>query len=189
MDRVLIVSGSEQAVDTLAKLLSSSGYTKISTVSSGNEARRLITQNDYSMIVINSPLSDEFGHELSVDIAERSTAGVIFICKADIADDVSDKIGVYGVCVVPKPLNKSFFYQSVKLVSATHARLMGMQSENNKLLTKLSEIKLINRAKCVLIQYLKMTEPQAHRYIEKQAMDNSQTKREVAEQILMTYDI
>lgn len=189
MDRVLIVSGAEQAVISITRLLSSSGYTQISTVSSGNEARRLINCNEYDMIIINSPLSDEFGHELSIYITEKSTAGVIFICKADIADDISDKIGIYGVFVIPRPISKTFFHQSLKLVSATHTRLMGMQSENNKLLTKLDEIKVINRAKCVLIQYLKMTEPQAHRYIEKQAMDNGLTKREIAEQILITYEV
>ena len=48
-------------------------------------------------------------------------------------------------------------------------------------------MRLINRAKCTLIEYLKFTEPQAHRYIEKQAMNNRQTRREVAEKILKTY--
>ena len=43
---------------------------------------------------------------------------------------------------------------------------------------------MVDRAKCALIQYLGFTEPQAHRYIEKQAMDLRQTRREVAESIL-----
>ena len=42
----------------------------------------------------------------------------------------------------------------------------------------------MDRAKCVLIEYLKMTESEAHRFIEKQAMDMRITKREVAERIL-----
>ena len=52
----------------------------------------------------------------------------------------------------------------------------------------MNEVRIINRAKCCLIEYLKMTEPQAHRYIEKQAMDLRQTKREIAESILKTYE-
>lgn len=50
------------------------------------------------------------------------------------------------------------------------------------------EIRLIERAKEVLIEYLKMTEAQAHRYIEKQAMDMRITRREVAESIIKTYE-
>ena len=49
------------------------------------------------------------------------------------------------------------------------------------------EIRIVNRAKCLLIEQLKMTEEEAHRYIEKQAMDRCVTKRTVAENILSTY--
>ena len=48
---------------------------------------------------------------------------------------------------------------------------------------------MIDRAKCILIQYLNMTEAEAHRYIEKQAMDMRSTKRVIAEGILRTYEI
>ncbi|MBO5438043.1 MAG: ANTAR domain-containing protein, partial [Thermoguttaceae bacterium] len=36
-----------------------------------------------------------------------------------------------------------------------------------------------DRAKCVLIEYLNMTEADAHRYIEKQAMDLRRSKRDL----------
>ena len=39
----------------------------------------------------------------------------------------------------------------------------------------------------LLITELKMEEPRAHRYIEKQAMDRSITRVEVAEEIINTY--
>ena len=51
----------------------------------------------------------------------------------------------------------------------------------------MEEIRMVNRAKWLLIEQLKMTEQQAHRYIEKQAMDRCITRRAVAEQILATY--
>lgn len=188
MDRALIVSGSEKGLDAVEHLLKASGYGRITSIASGSEARRIIGTTEYELVVINTPLSDEFGHELSIMIAESSTAGILLICKNDIADDVSDKVGDFGVCVVPKPLNKLIFHQSLKLVQATRSRMLGLKKENVKLLTKIDEMRLINRAKCTLMQYLKFTEPQAHRYIEKQAMDNRQTRREVALRILATYE-
>ena len=45
----------------------------------------------------------------------------------------------------------------------------------------MAEIRLVNRAKWVLIEQLRMTEQEAHRYIEKQAMDRCVTRRAVAE--------
>ncbi|MFA6841361.1 MAG: ANTAR domain-containing protein, partial [Sphaerochaetaceae bacterium] len=67
-------------------------------------------------------------------------------------------------------------------------RLVSLRSENSKLQRKIEEIKLVDRAKWALIQYLHMNEQQAHRYIEKQAMDLRQSRRDVAERIIKTYE-
>jgi response regulator NasT len=189
MEKALIVSGSSQGLDVLVNLVAqSTGINNISTVSSGAETRRLVSNTDYDIIVINTSLTDEFGHELSIYLAEHTGAGIVLVCKSAIADEVSERVIDYGVCVVPKPVNKTMFFQSVKLVTATRSRIMGYQRENAKLQVKLDEIKMVNRAKCVLMQYLKLTEPQAHRYIEKQAMDTRETKLEVAKSILLRYE-
>ena len=67
-------------------------------------------------------------------------------------------------------------------------RLGGVQKENVRLKKQIDDIRLINRAKCILMEYLSMTEPQAHRYLEKQAMDLRITKAEVAKSLLSTYE-
>ena len=52
---------------------------------------------------------------------------------------------------------------------------------------RMKEIRLENRAKLLLIQCLNMTETDAHRYIQQQAMNCHLSKREVAESIIQTY--
>lgn len=188
LEKALLVSGSKQAIDVLSDLIKSFGCDQIITSLSGSEARRLINRTDFDIAVISTPLPDEFGHELAINITEKTSSGVLLICKADISDEISDKVETYGVCVMPKPINKSMFFQSLKLIQSTRARMMTVMNEYNKLQTKIEETRLISRAKCILIQYLKLTEPQAHRYIEKQAMDTRQSKLEVARSILTTYE-
>ena len=70
----------------------------------------------------------------------------------------------------------------------SRSRILGLQNRNLQLQEKIEEIRLVDRAKCALIQYLDMTEPQAHRYLEKQAMDMRCTRREIAEAVLRTYE-
>ena len=53
----------------------------------------------------------------------------------------------------------------------------------------MEDIRLVDRAKCILISQMDMREEEAHRYLEKQAMDRRTTKRAVAEGILKTYEI
>ncbi len=188
MDNVLVVSSSTQATGLLGDLLRSAGYSRFSGAASGAEARRLLVEAEFDVIVINAPLSDEFGHELAISVSQKSSSGVIMIIKSDVADEVSEKVEDFGVIVVAKPIGRALFYQALKLAGAVRNRIMGLRSENTKLQSKIEEIRLVDRAKCVLIQYLKMTEPQAHRYIEKQAMDLRVTRREIAQNILQTYE-
>ena len=186
MDSGLIVSGTSKGTAFIQKVLQSSGCAQIAVARSGSEARRLLIE--YDLVVINAPLEDEYGHELAMSVAGGAGSGVLLIVKAEAADEISSKVEESGVFVVPKPISAQLFFQSVKLVEATRRRMLGLRSENSKLKRKIEDIKLADRAKCALIQYLGMTEAQAHRYIEKQAMDLRLTRREVAQRILNTYE-
>ena len=87
MERVLLASGSDKGITLLSQLLRESGYNQITNTKSGNDARRCINQTEYELIVINTPLTDEFGHEFSIKAAECSNSGIILICKSDISED------------------------------------------------------------------------------------------------------
>ena len=50
------------------------------------------------------------------------------------------------------------------------------------------DMKVINRAKLLLVTCLNMTETQAHRYLEKQAMDLRTSKLHIAKQVIRTYE-
>ena len=64
----------------------------------------------------------------------------------------------------------------------------GLQKENRKLKNKIEEIRTVDRAKCLLIQFESMTESDAHRYIEKAAMDQRVPRLQVAQEILQQYE-
>lgn len=188
LDRVLIVSGNEKGAALISELLNSSAPATILTAQNGGEARRMLAQQDFDLVTVNTPLPDEFGADFALFVTESTTAGVLLLVQAELADDVGAKVEDYGVFVVPKPISRAFFYQAYKLIFASRRRLQGLKKENIQLQNKIEEIRLVDRAKCSLIQYLGLSEAQAHRYIEKQAMDCRITRREVAENILKTYE-
>lgn len=188
MENVLIVSGTAKASEQIASLLHPMRLGCILTASSGSEARRLVCENDIDYVFINTPLPDEFGHDLATSVSIDASSNVILLVKDELADEIADKVCESGVFVVPKPLNRSFFFQAVRLAIASRRKLSGLRRENIKLQTKIEEIRLVDRAKCALIQYLNMTEKQAHRYIEKQAMDMRTSKNDIAQGILKTYE-
>ena len=64
--------------------------------------------------------------------------------------------------------------------------MKALERKNIDLKKKMDEIRTVNHAKWVLIEYRNMTEEQAHRFIEKKAMDRRMSKREAAEEIIKT---
>ena len=68
-------------------------------------------------------------------------------------------------------------------------KVLRLDRKNQALQEKMMDIRTVNRAKWLLIQQLRMTEDEAHYYIEKQAMDTRLSRREVAENIIRSYDL
>lgn len=188
MNSVLIVSSSEKSEALFRELLTACSYKEITVLKRGNEARRMLAERDFDLCIINAPLIDEFGTELALNTAQKSTLQIMMIVRSELADEVSAKVEDYGVFVVAKPVNRQIFWNALKLMAASHKRMLGLQNENVQLQKKIEDIRYVDRAKCMLIEYLKMTEAEAHRFIEKQAMDMRITKREVAASILKNYE-
>ncbi len=188
MESALIVSYTQKSIAFFTEVLYSFSCTKIVTVISCSEARQSLLERDFDLVVINAPLNDESGESLSRYIASKTISQVILIVKNEYYDEISSIVENYGVITIAKPINKTVFWSALKLAKATQNKLKTMQAENNKLIQKIEDIRVVDRAKCVLISYLNMSENEAHRYIEKQAMDMRTSKRTIAEGILKTYE-
>lgn len=188
MNNVLIVSSSKKARDFFEELLNINSYEEIIIANCSSEARRILTEKDFDLCIINAPLSDEFGTDLALDIVNKTIVQVMLIVKSEITDEVYAKVEDFGVFVVPKPISRQVFLNALKLITASSNRIKGLKNENDKLQKKIEDIRFIDRAKCTLIEYLKMTETEAHRFIEKQSMDLRISKKDVAIRILKTYE-
>lgn len=184
MDKILLVCSSERGTKVYTENLKSMGYVHIDTEGNGGAARRKLIGEEYSIIIIDTPLRDEFGTDLATQIARGQNSVVILIVKAETSDVVTAKVDEYGIFVMPKPFTKSIFNQGIKFAFTSYKRVNVFRNEKDKLLKKVEDIKRIDRAKCLLIQYEKMTEEEAHRYLEKEAMDERLTRREVADKII-----
>ena len=72
----------------------------------------------------------------------------------------------------------------MKMLSAVQMKIKKLEKEMRRLKERLQEQQTIDRAKWVLVDQRKMSEPDAHRYIEKSAMDRCVRKIRIAEEIL-----
>lgn len=178
--KTLIAAKNEGICSVVAEMLSD-GRGECVCFTSGEEVRRE-NPADFGLIVISTPLSDEFGLDLCAYLHRRTDAAVVVLTKGEIADEVSRKIRFTGAAVVGRPVSGSTLRQAVKNAEIRRA---GGETENAR--PENTDDAVVGKAKACLMQYLKLSEEQAHRHIQKQAMDLRTSRRQVAEDILKMY--
>ena len=185
---VLVVSSGQKARQLFAEILPQGRFQPPLSVPSAGEARRLLVDRSFDIIAVNTPLPDEFGVQFALEAAQNRSCGVLLFVKAEMQDAVSLKVEDAGVLTLPKPVNRQMVFQSVKLLLAAQQKIRALEEQTYTLQMKMEEIRLVNRAKLLLMEHLRMSEAEAHRYIEKRAMDACVKRREIAANIIKTYE-
>ena len=184
----LIVSKSDRTPEAIGPILTMNGIGKILRAQSAGEARRTVMSRVVDIAIINTPLSDDFGIQLAIELSERNICVLTFV-KGDRYEQIAYKLEEYGVITLAKPVDRASLVISVRMLKAMRAKLVKIETQRSSLESKMREIRLVNRAKLLLVERLSMTEVEAHRFIEKQAMDSCVKKGEIAENIIKTYEI
>lgn len=182
--RVLLVSAAAKTNAALLPFFSGDRFEPVTVVETVTRARRKILEREYDMVIINTPLPDDFGRRLAVDLVMDSDRVVLLLVRNDIYADISLKMISQGVLVAQKPMDRSLMEQLLNVMCSVRERLRGLQKKTMTLEEKMEEIRLVNRAKWSLIKEQGMSEEEAHRYIQKRAMDLCMSKKEMAESIL-----
>ena len=181
---VRVVSASGKFNSAMRELLPMTDFWPVDYAASVSEARRRLLDTEYDLVLINAPLPDDFGARLATGLCADTGAGVLLFVKAALYDEVCTKVTEYGVLTVSKPAPLQLVRQSLRVLCATRERLRRMEERQATVEEKIEEIRLVNRAKWLLIVRLGMTEAEAHRYIEKEAMDRRISRRELALELI-----
>ena len=184
---VLIVSAAEGFNDALSALLPTSKYSPTNFVSNISAAKRALAERAYDFVIINSPLPDDIGTCFAIDTGSSKETVVLLMVRAELQAEIYDKVAEHGVFVLPKPTSKPTMAIALGWLSSAREKLRKTEKKTLSIEEKMEEIRIVNRAKWILIRELKLDEPEAHRYIEKQAMDRCVSKKVVAEEIIKTY--
>lgn len=188
MEQALIVCGNPANAAVLSGLLKELGIQQAEVCATGGEARRRLSVAEPALILISAPLSDEFGVELALDLEEGGDASVVMLVSGELFEDVQGKLEPVGVLCLTKPINRKLLSESLRAILSVRRSIYRLREQNRVLTQKLEDAKLIGRAKCCLMEVLGMSEEDAHRYMQKQAMDMRMTQRAIAENIVRTYE-
>jgi len=179
---ILIVSAVEQ-FDYLVKK-SLVGFLTLDVVRSVALARRHILEKDYDIVALNMPLADEPGTEFAIDVSEQRSASVLIVSPHEIYADVMDMVTDHGVMVVSSPCPPMVMDKAIRLLVAMQGRIKALQKKIRTAEEKMEELRIVSKAKIILVEKKHLSEEEAHKYIGKQAMNHGVSRKRIAETIL-----
>lgn len=184
---ILIVCSRPELIKELRTLMLQQGYSSAEYSLSADEARRKLDFFEPELILVNAPLQDELGIEFVLDIADNTDAGIIILVKREYLEEMQYKLEKVGALILPKPINRTTLLQTARFASQSRKSIKGLKTHNDDLERRMQDRKVIEKAKWILVEKMNMTEPQAHRYIQKRAMDTRTSQIKVAEEIILSF--
>ena len=184
VNSVLHVSASESFNSAMEAFLSESAYDPVRVVSNIAAGKRACSERSYDFIIINSPLPDDIGARFAIDQCSSTSSAVLFMVRAELYSETYDKLAAHGVFVLAKPTSRQVITTALAFLASARERLRKNEKKTISIEEKMEEIRIVNKAKWILIDREHMTEEEAHRYIEKTAMDTCVSKRTIAEKII-----
>lgn len=181
---ILVISGAEQFDAIVKRSLPDRLFTAIDIRRSAATARRGVLERFYDIVVINAPLPDESGIGLALDIAEKSHASVLVVSPAEFYEDVLDRVTDSGILAVSKPFPRGRIEKALRLLTAFRKRFNELERETAAIREKMEEMRIISKAKFLLVEQKHMTEDEAHRFLGKQAMDSGVSRKRAAQRVI-----
>ena len=188
---VLVACSAPRVTDVLKRALSevsAGAQVSVNACTSAAAARESLSRGDFDILIIASPLPDEFGVRFAREVRARHTCEILVLCPADRYEDTFARLMEEGILVVSRPLSAPVLTFALRTLFTMRERIRAATEHTVSLEEKMAEIRKVNHAKWLLIDRLKMTEPDAQHYIERQAMNLRVSKGRLADDIIRQYE-
>lgn len=162
---------------------------RIVQAASLEQAAALAVQAHAALSVIQLDTPDCAALRRICALAQQTESVVLLLVSAAAYDTVWPAAQRAGVCVMTQPMDDASLLQTLRNLLLLRRSMQSMQDRTEQLQLQLADLKRIQKAKALLMRQFGMSEAEAHRWIEKAAMDRCVKKREIAETVIRMYEI
>ena len=182
---ILLVSSSEKFNKRINPM--SGIYLDITLSKDIEQARRLIVERKFDIVILDSPVGSNKGFNFVLSVCDSDEYGILTIVNTSDYDEAYFRLHDYGVYVLSKPVDEALLAQSLRIICLTRDKINEIKKNNLSPKDKLDEIKLVAEAKMLIVKKLHIDENQAHKLIEQTAMNLRITKKATAEMFIKKY--
>ncbi|MBO6240024.1 MAG: ANTAR domain-containing protein [Butyrivibrio sp.] len=177
MNIIVAFSRAEDA-QHIKSILLRGGYDNVIVCTTGVKALSAMEDLGSGVIVCGYRLNDMLFSELAQDLPGYFQ--MLMIASADKAP--FDKYGEKLV-FLPSPFSKADFYSTINMM-LEGVTLSRKKAKQKRLHKSEADMKTITKAKELLMERHHMSEPEAHKYLQKCAMNSGTTMLEAAEMVI-----
>jgi len=183
--RVLIAEDEALIRLDLREMLIEEGYDVCGEAGDGEVAVKLAEElkPDLCIFDIKMPIMD--GLAAAEKIATGRIAPVVILTAFSQRDLVERARAAGAMAYLVKPFQKSDLVPAIEIALSRFAEMHALEAEVASLSDRLETRKLVERAKGTLMAAFSMTEPDAFKWIQRAAMDNRMTMKQVSEKIIL----
>ena len=168
----------------LAEMLAEEGYDVVGQAGDGQTAVELAELHRPDLVVLDVKMPRLDGIAAAQRIAEQRIAPVVILTAFSQRELVERARDAGAMAYLVKPFSKSDLVPAIEMAVSRFAELTLLEAEVADLQDRLETRKAVDRAKSVLQQQLRLSEPEAFRWIQKTAMDLRLSMRQVADGVI-----
>ena len=184
---LLLITASQDTAAQFAGLLPTQRFAPEFNVCSAREADYVLQESPCDVVVIDSSIPFRQASGIAAAAAADGRAHVLLLSEQEFYDEAASYGEEHGFMALPAPADPVLLKQSLGMMANASARIHALEERAEDLQARMEDLRLVDRAKLILVQQFKMSEKEAHKFIEKNAMDRCVKRRVIAENIIRTY--
>jgi len=181
--KVVVVEDEALIRMDVVSTLEEAGFEILGQGADGEEAISLATELTPDLVVMDIKMPKLDGISAAEKIAELKIP-VVLLTAFSQTDLVSRASEVGAMAYVTKPFKPRDLLPAIQVALARHEELMSLESEIADLSDRLETRKMMDRAKGLLMSKMKLSEPEAFRWIQKASMDRRLSMAQVAKAVI-----
>ena len=185
-ERVRIVIAEDEAIIRLdlKESLEDEGYLVVGETARGDEAVELVRTLEPDVVILDIKMPGMDGIEAAREINADRLAAVLLLTAFSQRDLIQQASAAGALAYLVKPFQRSELVPAIELALGRFRDLRAIEGEAAELQERLETRKLVDRAKGRLMDEQGMSEGDAYRWLQQQAMERRSTMKDVATEVL-----
>ena len=181
--RVVVAEDESLIRMDIVETLRDQGFEVVGEAGDGNRAVELAFELKPDLMVMDIKMPDLDGLSAAEKIADLKIP-VVLLTAFSQQELVTRAAEVGAMAFLVKPFSPQDLLPAIEIALSRHSQLLALEAEVADLGDRLETRKLVERAKGVLSEKMKLTEPEAFRWIQKASMDRRLSMADVSRTVL-----